>query len=208
MKSKKAQFLGLFCVCAHELQADKVEPIFQHAQDGPQIVSALHDQPAGGNDAVSALLSRQPNILFDAIERVLARLAIDGENRLVSQKIDRIVAPNPRRDLAAVKIEDGGEFMSVEGSATSRLPSGSARLELPDCPQFAGGSVSGQWFRSNRIFHRCQVKIAPTRRESKSGGGPAPRLSSMRRATFGTEIPLPEQIRDPARAIIRRIIPR
>lgn len=122
MKSKKAQFLGLFCVCAHELQADKVEPIFQHAQDGPQIVSALHDQPAGGNDAVSALLSRQPNILFDAIERVFARLAIDGENGLVSQKIDRIVAPNPQRDLPTVKVEDGGEFMSVEGSATSRLP--------------------------------------------------------------------------------------
>jgi hypothetical protein len=176
MKSKKAQSLGLFCVCADELRADEVEPIFQYAQDGPQIVPTLHDQPAGGDDAVSALLSRQANVFFDTVERVLARLAIDGENRLVSQEIDRIIAPRPRRDLAAVKVKNGGEFMSVEGSATSRLPAAVrswscqiARRSRAEAYRVGGFAQTGS---SIAVRQRSRQHVRKARPR-----GPAPRLS-------------------------------
>ena len=195
---KKAPvFWGLFCLSStrfecglRRYQADEVEPVFEHAQDALQIVAAFHDQAAGGDDAVGALLARQAHVLFDTIERVLARFAIDGEDRLVAQEIDRVIAPNSRGDLAAVEIEDGGKLVSSKvvrrpgsqrlcASGVARLPAGRGRKRIGSVVSLkpASSIVAGSEDRANTSgMQERTVSIADWR--------------MMSAATFGTEIPL------------------
>lgn len=81
----------------------------------------LHDQATGSDDTVGTLFTRQPQIFFDPIKRVFARPAIDGENGFVAQQVDRVVTPRSGGDLSPVKIENGRQFMSVEGSTASGI---------------------------------------------------------------------------------------
>lgn len=115
---RKAPIFGAFFVSGlcRRSGIDEIKSVFEHAEHAFEIVSALHDQAARRDDAIGALLARETQILLDPVERIFARAPVDGENGLVAQQIDRVIAPCSRRDLAPVKVKDGGKLMPVEGS--------------------------------------------------------------------------------------------
>src|SRR5690606_16205308 len=77
-------------------------------------MSAFQDQPAGGNDAVSPLLSGKFRVFFDPVERALTRAPEDGKHGLVPPYIDGVAAPFPSGNLSAINGEDVVQLTAIK----------------------------------------------------------------------------------------------
>src|SRR5262249_36495285 len=119
---------------------DEAKRRIEHAQHPLELVAALENQPGRRDDTVGALAARQPRAFLDAVDRNFARAAENREHRAVFEKIDRVIPPFPRGDLAPVKPKDAVELAAFEGylrgevrrSAQCLAPSELARFSLAE----------------------------------------------------------------------------
>src|SRR5580698_7364178 len=103
--------------------------LVEDAQHLRQVVAALEDVAARFDHGILTLAVAQARALLDSEQRHLARAAEDREHRHIAQEIDRVVAPFPGTDHAAVEVEDAIELGAVEshlrrGPAAGYIPRG------------------------------------------------------------------------------------
>ena len=102
---------------------------FERREHRPELMPALQDMATLAYQRPHALTIAQCRTLLDAIFGALGCPSERSENRGLTAKLDRIIAPVPRRDHPAVKIEDAGEFNAIEtdlGSPRGRRKRGDA----------------------------------------------------------------------------------
>jgi len=102
---------------------------FERREHRPELMPALQDMATLAYQRPHALTIAQSRALLNAIFRALGGAAEGSEYSSLTTKLDRIVAPVPRRDHPAVKIEDAGEFNAIEtdlGSPRGRGKRGDA----------------------------------------------------------------------------------
>src|ERR1043166_8065344 len=80
--------------------------LVEHAEHAVELMAALEDEPGRRNDAVDALAARETRIFFDAVNGDFRGAAEYREHGAVLEEVDRVIAPFPGRDLAAVESED------------------------------------------------------------------------------------------------------
>jgi hypothetical protein len=85
----------------------------QRGNHASKIVAAFQNEAGRRNHRIGALLSRQPRILLDPVERIFAGAAVNRKNRFLGGKIDPVIAPFAAGDLAAVEIENFAQFVPV-----------------------------------------------------------------------------------------------
>src|SRR3984957_10314366 len=77
-------------------------------------MAAAQDQPGRRDHAIEALLTREPRIFFDAIDRHFGSAAEYREHRAILQKVDGVVAPLAIGDHAPVQIQNAIKFETIE----------------------------------------------------------------------------------------------
>ena len=88
--------------------------LLEHAQHPGEVGSALEDAAVHADDGILALPPGKLRALLDPVDRMLGRVAEDGEDRDVAQHRDAVVAPEAGGDHAPVKPQDRGKLGAAE----------------------------------------------------------------------------------------------
>ena len=77
-------------------------------------MAAFQNEAGRGDDGIESLLAGESGMFLDPVQRIFRSPPVNRENRFLSGKIDRVVAPFAARDLAAIEIENFAQFVPVK----------------------------------------------------------------------------------------------
>jgi hypothetical protein len=123
-----------------------------------EVVTVLENKAGCRNHRKGALLAREPRVFLDPVERKLASAPVDGKDRLLGRKIDRIIPPFSVADFAAIEFEDFLQLVPAKRNNVHRASW--SRADPVDglthgdfaCPR---GLRFGIFFSGLDIIHGC-----------------------------------------------------
>src|SRR5262249_10475060 len=134
------------------------QPAIECRNNMAEIMAVVENETGCRDHRISTRPACETRVFLDSIERKFARLAVNGKDRLLGRKIDRIIPPFSVANFAAIEGEYFLQLVPVEGNDVHRTALGRAGPgEVLAETAFASPSMLrfGIFLRCLQIVHGC-----------------------------------------------------